>query len=35
MVLGIPGEKREHYTIQLKSITDKNAWWDEVIRLQA
>jgi FkbM family methyltransferase len=35
MVLGIPGERQQHYKIQLKSITDKNAWWDEVIRLQA
>lgn len=34
MVLGIPSEKREQYQVQLKMITNKDAWWDEVIQTQ-
>jgi FkbM family methyltransferase len=35
MVLGIPGERREQYRVQLQKIGSKDAWWDAVIKLQA
>lgn len=35
MVLGIPGERRERYQIQLRRIADKDAWWDQVLGNQA
>jgi FkbM family methyltransferase len=35
MVLGIPSERRTRFHIALKAITDKDAWWDQVINRPA
>lgn len=31
MVLGIPGERRQNYKIELRKIADKDEWWDQVL----
>ena len=35
MVLGIPGERRQNYVIELRKIADKAEWWDQVLTNQA
>jgi FkbM family methyltransferase len=35
MVLGIPGERRQNYTIKLRQIADKDEWWDKVLSNQS
>lgn len=32
MILGIPSEKRAQFKVQLRQITDRNAWWDQVLQ---
>ena len=35
MILGIPSERRSQYTIQLRPVPDKDAWWDQAINMTA
>jgi FkbM family methyltransferase len=34
MVLGIPSEKRDHYKIALKTVADKDDWWDRAFNIE-